>query len=107
MVYLGNLVFENSLSKYRRFETRLFATTFCGSNDFAKDRTPVGNHHSHLICSWHSVVVPIHASCLTTFAHRFIDVSSTIYSTKLHIILNINERFQQKVKIVAQFVKQK
>ena len=107
MVYLGNLVFKNSLSKYRRFETRLFATNFRGSHDFAKDRTSVGNHYGHLICSWHSVVVPIHASCLTTFAHRFIDVSTTIYSTKLHIILNINERFQQKVKIVAQFVKQK
>ena len=72
MVYLGNLVFENSLSKYRRFEMRLFATTFCGSNDFTKDRTSVGNHHGHLICSWHSVVVSIHASCLTTFVHRFI-----------------------------------
>ena len=72
MVYLGNLVFKNSLPKFRRFEMRLFATTFRGSNDFAKDRTPVGNHHGHLVCTWHCVVVPMHASCLTTFAHRFI-----------------------------------
>ena len=71
MVYLRNLIAQNSLSKCRWIEVGRFATLLRASDNPAKDRSPACNYQRYLVCSWYRVVVPIHATCLTTFVHPF------------------------------------
>ena len=70
-MYLGNFMVENGQSKQRRLEMRLFAISFRTTHNLPKHRTPAGNHHGHLVCPRHRIVVPKHPPCLTTFAHVF------------------------------------
>ena len=69
VMYLGNLIVENSLSQWRRIEARLSAVTLCGTHNLAKDRASASNHHGHLISPGHRIVVPKHSPCLTTIVH--------------------------------------
>ena len=71
VMYLRNLAVENNLSKLRWHEMGLFAVTLHGAHNLAKHRLSASYHHSHLVCPWHCIVVPIHSSCLTTFVHIF------------------------------------
>src|SRR5574344_424524 len=71
MMYLWNLVVENDLPQQRWLEPWLFATGLCGTYNLAEHRQSASNHYGHLVCSWHCVVMPIHASCLTPLIHEF------------------------------------
>lgn len=70
MVYLGYLLVENSLTETRGPEVRLLPAAPCGAHNLAKDRLSVCDHHCHLVCPGHSIVVPMHASCLLSLSHN-------------------------------------